>query len=125
MGPIPGDACGRPRPSRASAPPGEPGAGSPGPPRVAPGRPEAHRAPGPAVVRNRLLLVALVLAALNLRPAVTSLGPLLTEVRAGVGMSGAEQAEYRRRQRSRSLVMAVALGALAILFFAISLAKIM
>ncbi|MFI6643484.1 CynX/NimT family MFS transporter [Streptomyces sp. NPDC050504] len=35
----------------------------------------------------RLLVVALVLAALNLRPAITSLGPLLKEVREGLGMS--------------------------------------
>ncbi|MDQ0786211.1 MFS transporter [Streptomyces sp. B3I8] len=36
----------------------------------------------------RLLPVAIVLAALNLRPAVTSLGALLEEVRDGLGMSG-------------------------------------
>lgn len=35
----------------------------------------------------RLLIVGLVLAALNLRPAITSLGPLLKEVREGLGMS--------------------------------------
>lgn len=40
-------------------------------------------------------------------------------------MTAAKLAEYRRRQKSRSIVMALALGALAILFFAISLAKIM
>lgn len=39
-------------------------------------------------------------------------------------MTPAEQAEYRRRQKSRSIVMALGLGALALLFFAISLAKI-
>ncbi|MBT2504313.1 CynX/NimT family MFS transporter [Streptomyces sp. ISL-98] len=37
---------------------------------------------------TRLLIVGLVLAALNLRPAITSLGPLLEEVRTGLGMSG-------------------------------------
>ncbi|MFI5807324.1 CynX/NimT family MFS transporter [Streptomyces sp. NPDC051561] len=37
----------------------------------------------------RLMVVGLVLAALNLRPAITSLGPLLEEVRQGLGMSGA------------------------------------
>ncbi|MFD5101076.1 CynX/NimT family MFS transporter [Streptomyces albidochromogenes] len=37
---------------------------------------------------TRLVVVGLVLAALNLRPAITSLGPLLAEVRAGLGMSG-------------------------------------
>lgn len=36
---------------------------------------------------RRLATVALVLAALNLRPAVTSLGPVLAEARAGLGMS--------------------------------------
>ncbi|MGP3921891.1 CynX/NimT family MFS transporter [Streptomyces sp. 8N616] len=35
-----------------------------------------------------LVVVGLVLAALNLRPAITSLGALLEEVRAGLGMSG-------------------------------------
>ncbi|OEJ38393.1 transporter [Streptomyces agglomeratus] len=37
---------------------------------------------------TRLVVVGLVLAALNLRPAITSLGPLLEEVRTGLGMSG-------------------------------------
>ncbi|MDT0381707.1 MFS transporter [Streptomyces sp. DSM 42041] len=36
----------------------------------------------------RLVVVGLVLAALNLRPAISGLGPLLEEVRAGLGMSG-------------------------------------
>ncbi|MEU6664142.1 MFS transporter [Streptomyces sp. NPDC046821] len=36
----------------------------------------------------RLMMVGIVLAALNLRPAVTSLGALLEEVRSGLGMSG-------------------------------------
>jgi MFS transporter, CP family, cyanate transporter len=36
----------------------------------------------------RLLVVGLVVTALNLRPAVSGLGPLLEEVRAGLGMSG-------------------------------------
>ncbi|MDQ8701814.1 MFS transporter [Streptomyces sp. LHD-70] len=36
----------------------------------------------------RLVAVGLVLAALNLRPAITSLGALLEEVRDGLGMSG-------------------------------------
>ncbi|MET9879970.1 MFS transporter [Actinacidiphila glaucinigra] len=41
------------------------------------------------VRRTRILVaVALVLAALNLRPAITSLGALLEEVRDGLGMSG-------------------------------------
>ncbi|WP_028814249.1 CynX/NimT family MFS transporter [Streptomyces flavidovirens] len=37
---------------------------------------------------TRLVILGLVLAALNLRPAITSLGPLLEEVRTGLGMSG-------------------------------------
>ncbi|MFF0088339.1 CynX/NimT family MFS transporter [Streptomyces canus] len=36
----------------------------------------------------RLVVVGIVLSALNLRPAITSLGALLEEVRAGLGMSG-------------------------------------
>ncbi|CAL9415327.1 putative transporter YycB [Streptomyces sp. enrichment culture] len=36
----------------------------------------------------RLLVVGIVLAAVNLRPAITSLGALLEEVRDGLGMSG-------------------------------------
>ncbi|WP_340381703.1 MFS transporter [Streptomyces sp. SS7] len=38
--------------------------------------------------RPRLLMAGIVLAALNLRPAITSLGALLEEVRDGLGMSG-------------------------------------
>lgn len=45
-------------------------------------------APGPAPWLLRLVVVGLVLAALNLRPAITSLGALLEEVRDGLGMSG-------------------------------------
>ncbi|WSN39222.1 MFS transporter [Streptomyces sp. NBC_01334] len=60
-----------PPPTRASA------AG--GPPRTAP----RARDRG-----TRLLVVGIVLAALNLRPAITSLGALLEEVRDGLGMSG-------------------------------------
>ncbi|MFE7978614.1 CynX/NimT family MFS transporter [Streptomyces shenzhenensis] len=37
---------------------------------------------------TRLVVVGIVLAALNLRPAITSLGALLEEVRGGLGMSG-------------------------------------
>lgn len=49
-----------------------------------------RNAPAPLPVwTRRLVLAGLVLAALNLRPAVTSLGPLMKEVRAGLGMSGA------------------------------------
>ncbi|CAL9380141.1 putative transporter YycB [Streptomyces sp. enrichment culture] len=52
-----------------------------------------HGAAAPAQARAgvwlpRLLVVGLVLAALNLRPAITSLGALLEEVRTGLHMSG-------------------------------------
>ncbi|WP_228982842.1 MFS transporter [Streptomyces sp. DH12] len=48
----------------------------------------ADPAPAGGVWLARLLVVGLVLAALNLRPAITSLGALLEEVRTGLGMSG-------------------------------------
>ncbi|MEU2746547.1 CynX/NimT family MFS transporter [Streptomyces collinus] len=47
--------------------------------------------PGGAATRAwtmRLLVLGIVLSALNLRPAITSLGALLEEVRDGLGMSG-------------------------------------
>ncbi|MFJ2958998.1 CynX/NimT family MFS transporter [Streptomyces sp. NPDC087270] len=64
-------------------------------PERAAGPADATRAPAP-VDRptlpvpwvRRLVVVALILAAVNLRPAVTSLGPLLKEVRDDLGMSG-------------------------------------
>lgn len=34
-----------------------------------------------------------------------------------------DEQEYRRRQKSRAIVMALVLGAMVILFFAISIAK--
>ncbi|MFD0222372.1 CynX/NimT family MFS transporter [Streptomyces hirsutus] len=43
---------------------------------------------GTRVWTVRLLVVGIVLAALNLRPAIVSLGALLEEVRTGLGMSG-------------------------------------
>ncbi len=46
------------------------------------------RAPDPSAWLIRLLIVGIVLAALNLRPAITSLGALLADVRVGLGMSG-------------------------------------
>ncbi|MET8176229.1 CynX/NimT family MFS transporter [Streptomyces clavifer] len=58
------------------------------PPKVPPGTPAPKAAPGPAPWLLRLVTVGLVLAALNLRPAITSLGPLLEEVRDGLHMSG-------------------------------------
>ncbi|MFJ6444368.1 CynX/NimT family MFS transporter [Streptomyces sp. NPDC091649] len=48
--------------------------------------PGAGEAPAPWLLR--LIAVGLVLAALNLRPAITSLGALLEEVREGLHMSG-------------------------------------
>ncbi|MGA5137770.1 MFS transporter [Streptomyces azureus] len=53
----------------------------------------AHEArePGGTSTRawtTRLLVLGIVLSALNLRPAITSLGALLEEVREGLGMSG-------------------------------------
>ncbi|MFF2186991.1 CynX/NimT family MFS transporter [Streptomyces sp. NPDC058155] len=44
--------------------------------------------PGASVWLTRLLVVGLVLAAVNLRPAITSLGALLEDVRDGLHMSG-------------------------------------
>ncbi|MFE0630955.1 MFS transporter [Streptomyces sp. NPDC058864] len=58
-----------------------------------------RRVPGPSAVRRNaarqggrtrgLAVVALLLVAFNLRPAVTSLGPVLAEARSALGMSGA------------------------------------
>ncbi|MFE5245662.1 MULTISPECIES: CynX/NimT family MFS transporter [unclassified Streptomyces] len=48
----------------------------------------ARSAPVPSPWTLRIVLIGLVLAALNLRPAITSLGPLLEEVRDGLHMSG-------------------------------------
>ncbi|MEU9355211.1 CynX/NimT family MFS transporter [Streptomyces griseoloalbus] len=56
-----------------------------------PATPEARKTPGGGATRawrTRLIVVGIVLAALNLRPAITSLGALLEEVRDGLGMSG-------------------------------------
>jgi CP family cyanate transporter-like MFS transporter len=53
--------------------------------------PEDDGRPAPAAGRPwtlRLVVLGLVLAALNLRPAISGLGPLLEEVRRGLGMSG-------------------------------------
>ncbi|MGV9852249.1 CynX/NimT family MFS transporter [Streptomyces sp. NPDC003442] len=53
-------------------------------------RPAEHGGPRRAASpwRGRVMAAGLMLAALNLRPAVTSLGPLLEEVRDDLGMSG-------------------------------------
>ncbi|WP_031086151.1 CynX/NimT family MFS transporter, partial [Streptomyces sp. NRRL WC-3549] len=58
---------------------------TPAPP-TASGTDKAASGPSPWLLR--LVTVGLVLAALNLRPAITSLGPLLKEVRDGLHMSG-------------------------------------
>ncbi|MBQ0882894.1 MULTISPECIES: CynX/NimT family MFS transporter [Streptomyces] len=68
-----------------STPPGEPAARDarvPGP------APEATGTRAWTPWRVRLLVLGIVLAAVNLRPAITSLGALLEEVRDGLGMSG-------------------------------------
>lgn len=57
----------------------------------APAAPPSRKTPGDGAGRGwrtRLIVVGIVLAALNLRPAITSLGALLEEVRDGLGMSG-------------------------------------
>ncbi|MFJ8754637.1 CynX/NimT family MFS transporter [Streptomyces sp. NPDC102441] len=54
---------------------------------AAPG-PTVPGSPGPSPWMLRIVTVGLVLAALNLRPAITSLGPLLEEVRDSLHMSG-------------------------------------
>ncbi|MFE9826662.1 CynX/NimT family MFS transporter [Streptomyces sp. NPDC005791] len=58
-------------------------------PPAAPGTPVSDASsPGPSPWLLRIVTLGLVLAALNLRPAITSLGPLLEEVRDGLHMSG-------------------------------------
>ncbi|WP_041820190.1 CynX/NimT family MFS transporter [Streptomyces davaonensis] len=49
---------------------------------------DASPASGTRAWTTRLIVLGIVLAALNLRPAITSLGALLEEVRDGLGMSG-------------------------------------
>lgn len=58
---------------------------------TAPATSTPETAPGAGRTRawaTRLVVVGIVLSALNLRPAITSLGALLEEVRDGLGMSG-------------------------------------
>ncbi|OPF84100.1 MFS transporter [Streptomyces antioxidans] len=57
---------------------------APAPRPADPGGPRRAASPW----RGRVMAAGLILAALNLRPAVTSLGPLLEEVRDDLGMSG-------------------------------------
>src|SRR5213595_2491750 len=58
------------------------------PPSAAHETPMRTEQPAPRAWVVRLVVVGIVLAALNLRPAITSLGALLEEVRDGLGMSG-------------------------------------
>ncbi|WP_327655044.1 CynX/NimT family MFS transporter [Streptomyces sp. NBC_00483] len=58
------------------------------PPSAAPETPVQAEKPAPRAWVVRLVVVGIVLAAVNLRPAITSLGALLEEVRDGLGMSG-------------------------------------
>lgn len=51
-------------------------------------RAEPREAPPARAWTTRLVVAGIVLSALNLRPAITSLGALLQEVRDGLGMSG-------------------------------------
>jgi CP family cyanate transporter-like MFS transporter len=61
------------------------GRGTGEPPPAVPARPESLPLTPAA---SAVILVALVLAAFNLRPAVTSVGPVLAEIRASFGMGG-------------------------------------
>ncbi|MBO4205163.1 MFS transporter [Micromonospora echinofusca] len=74
------------RPVRSSAPAASPPVG----PST---RPDNPVAPPPAAAKpatgGALVLVGILLVALNLRAAITSLGALLDEVRTGLGLSGA------------------------------------
>lgn len=58
------------------------------PPSAAHETPMRTEQPAPRAWVVRLVVVGIVLAAVNLRPAITSLGALLEEVRDGLGMSG-------------------------------------
>ncbi|MGW0684106.1 CynX/NimT family MFS transporter [Streptomyces sp. NPDC002754] len=58
------------------------------PPSADPETPLRTENPAPRAWVVRLVMVGIVLAAVNLRPAITSLGALLEEVRDGLGMSG-------------------------------------
>ncbi|MFF8602896.1 CynX/NimT family MFS transporter [Streptomyces sp. NPDC015232] len=58
------------------------------PTRSSAGAPDSPASPGPARWIGALVAVGLVLSALNLRPAITSLGALLEEVSASLHMSG-------------------------------------
>ncbi|NDZ79383.1 MFS transporter [Streptomyces sp. SID10853] len=62
-------------------------AAGPNPTTEPPAAVDAAR-PQPAAWTVKLVMAGIVLAAVNLRPAITSLGALLEEVRDGLGMSG-------------------------------------
>ncbi len=79
--PAPAKAGGLPQARRA---PGGNTSGHRGESPSEPPSEPSHRSPWTL----RLVTVGIVLAALNLRPAISGLGPLLEEVRAGLGMSG-------------------------------------
>ncbi|GAB2957514.1 MFS transporter [Streptomyces heilongjiangensis] len=59
---------------------------TPVPDRIEP--PGGRMRPGTRAWTTRLMVLGIALTALNLRPAITSLGALLEEVRDGLGMSG-------------------------------------
>jgi CP family cyanate transporter-like MFS transporter len=78
----------REEPTRTTTPPTEPADPAA---TAAPGDTAAAGTTRTAALRPwavRLVTIGIVLAALNLRPAITSLGALLEEVRDGLGMSG-------------------------------------
>ncbi|MFL6000966.1 MAG: MFS transporter, partial [Streptomyces sp.] len=58
------------------------------PPHIRAPQPRATGGPATRAWGTRLLVLGIVLTAVNLRPAITSLGALLEEVRDGLGMSG-------------------------------------
>ncbi|WP_244904690.1 CynX/NimT family MFS transporter [Streptomyces prasinopilosus] len=80
-------ACGAPPASEAPESRERPAGGGPEPGHREVGDRGTGRS-GAHVWTVRLLVVGIVMAALNLRPAITSLGALLEEVRTGLGMSG-------------------------------------
>jgi len=51
--------------------------------------------------------------------------PASVRAAAAAGASSTEEAEIRRRQKSRAIAMALVLAALVILFYAISIAKML
>ncbi|MGD3104730.1 CynX/NimT family MFS transporter [Streptomyces sp. YGL11-2] len=72
-----------------TSPPQYPDGAGPSRPAAEEAVPKHSREAGPAARwLPRIVIAGLVLAALNLRPAITSLGALMKEVRDGLGMSG-------------------------------------